>query len=150
MSAKQPPSEKTRPNALNVLLEASSLLLNAGSEQVLLSQILDLASDLLVADAYGVWRESEDRLVWRRIAQRGLSETYPTTLELYPKTLPQDVWFVEDMANDERAVFPRSVYEREGIRSAMIVPWVVGAATSGAIIYYWKIPRQFSWSEPLE
>jgi PAS domain S-box-containing protein len=129
---------------LNVLLEASSLLLNAGDEEALLSQILELASDLLQADACGVWRETEDGLLWRRIAQRGLSETYPKTLELQENTLPRSVWFVEDVANDERAVFPRSVYECEGIRSAMIVPWVVGATTNGAIIYYWRSPRKFS------
>jgi PAS domain S-box-containing protein len=136
----QPPSETTRPHALNVLLEASSLLLNAGDEEALLSQILELASDLLQADACGVWRETEDGLLWRRIAQRGLSET----LELQENTLPRSVWFVEDVANDERAVFPRSVYECEGIRSAMIVPWFVGATTNGAIIYYWRSPRKFS------
>jgi GAF domain-containing protein len=140
----QSPSEPSRPKALNILLEASALLLHAGSEEVLLSQILDLASNLLVADAYGVWRESEDRLVWRVIAQRGLSHTYPKTFELDAKTLPPGVWFVEDMAKDGRVVFQKSIYEREGIRSAMIVPWVVDATTNGAIIYYWRNPRQFS------
>ncbi len=144
MSVVQTPSQPSRPQTLNILLEASALLLHAGSEEILLSQILDLASNLLVADAYGVWRESEDGLVWRVIAQRGLSHTYPRRLELKANTLPQGVWFVEDMAQDERVLFQRSVYEREGIRSAMIVPWVVEATTNGAIIYYWRSPRQFS------
>jgi hypothetical protein len=40
-----------RPEALTVLLEASSLLLDAASEDQLLAQALDLASSLLVADA---------------------------------------------------------------------------------------------------
>ncbi len=138
------PSETSRPKALNVLLEASSLLLHTSSEEVLLRQILDLASDLLVADAYGVWRESEDRLLWRRIAHRGLSDTYPQTLRLDGRVPGEDVWFVEDILSDERVVFQKAVYEREGIRSAMIVPWFVDAATNGAIIYYWRNPRQFS------
>jgi len=140
----QSPSEPTRPKALSVLLEASSLLLHAGSEEILLSQILDLASDLLVADAYGVWSESEDHLVWRVIAQRGLSETYPRALQLNGKTLPQQVWFAEDVIADERVVFDRAIYEREGIRSVMVVPWAVEATTNGAIIYYWRNSRQFS------
>lgn len=140
----QSPSETGRPKALNVLLEASSLLVYAGSEDVLLAQILDLASNLLVADAYGVWRVSEDRLVCRLIAQRGLSDTYPKAVELDGRLPAQDVWFVEDMANDERVVFERSVYEREGVCSALIVPWVVDGATHGAIIYYWKKPRRFN------
>jgi PAS domain S-box-containing protein len=140
----QSPSESSRPKALNILLEASALLLHAGSEEILLSQILDLASNLLVADAYGVWRESENRLVWRVIAQRGLSDTYPKTVELDGKTFPQGVWFIEDMAQDGRVVFQSSLYEREGIRSAMVVPWRVDATTNGAIIYYWRNLRRFS------
>jgi hypothetical protein len=104
MSEMQLAQETSRPRALNVLLQASSLLLHAGSEDMLLSQILDLARDLLVADAYGVWRESGEGLVWWRIAQQGLSDTYPKTLELHGKHLPQDVWFMEDIQNDERAV----------------------------------------------
>jgi PAS domain S-box-containing protein len=147
MSDMQSPAQTSRPRALNVLLQASSLLLHAGSEEILLSQILDLARDLLVADAYGVWREVDDGRVWRRIAQQGLSDTYPKTLELQGKTLPQDVWFMEDISNDERAVFARSIYEREGVCSAMIAPWVVDATTNGAIIYYWKTPRQFSTND---
>jgi PAS domain S-box-containing protein len=144
MTAPQPHPETSRPKALTVLLQASTLLLHAGSEEVVLSQTLDLASNLLVADAYGVWRESDDHLLWRAIAHRGLSESYPTTLHLRGKTLPQQVWFAEDLLCDQRAVFPPSVYEREGIRSAMVVPWVVDAALHGAVIYYWKNRRRFS------
>jgi hypothetical protein len=51
MSVKQSPSDTTRPqtlNALNVILEATSLPQNADSEEVLLPQILDLASNLVV------------------------------------------------------------------------------------------------------
>jgi PAS domain S-box-containing protein len=137
--------------ALAVLLEASALLLHAGSVEVLLARILDLARDLLEADAYGVWRESEDGRVWRLIAERGLSEDYPRALELDGRTLPQEVWFIEDMDRDDRAVFERRVYERDGIRSAMVVPWAVGGAvggaSQGAIIYYWRGPREFSGDE---
>jgi len=143
MSVMQSPSQTGRPKALDVLLEASSLLLHASSEEILLSQILDLASNLLVADAYGVWRESEDHLVWRAIAHRGLSDTCPKTFEIEGKTLPQGVWLVEDATKDERVVFQRSIYECERIRSAMVVPWFVDSTTNGAIVYYWRNPRQF-------
>ncbi len=143
MSVLEVPTVPSRPRALRALLEASSLLLHAGSEEALLAQTLDLASDLLVADAYGVWRESEDGLVWRAIAQRGLSEAYPKVFALDGKTMPQDVWVVEDMASDERVLFREAIYEREGIRSALVVPWMLGEAIRGAIVYYWRSPRQF-------
>jgi PAS domain S-box-containing protein len=137
-------STAARSRTLSILLQASSLLLSAGSEEKLLSQTLDLASDLLVADGYGVWRESEDPAIWRMIAQRGLSGTYPRTLPMQGRSLPEGVWVVEDMATDQRVVFQRSVYEREGIRSAMVVPWILDTAINGAIVYYWRNPRRFT------
>jgi len=147
-------SAPVRPEALSILLEASSLLANAGSEETLLQQTLDLASGLLAADAYGVWRESEGGRTWRAIARRGLSDTYPTTLELNGRLFPDDVWTMEDTAADERAAFSRAVYEREGIRSAMVVPWVLAGAAAdprvpnanvnGAIVYYWRRRRRFT------
>jgi len=144
MSVMQSASETGRPKALDILLEASCLLLQAGKEEMLKSQILDLASRLLVADAYGVWRESEDRRVWRAIAHRGLSDSCPKTFEIGGRVLPQGVWIVEDLAEHKGVVFQRSIYELEGIRSAMVVPWTAGAAIHGAIVYYWRKPRQFS------
>jgi PAS domain S-box-containing protein len=142
------PSIPDRPEALSVLLEASSLLLHASSEEILLSQTLDLASNLLVADAYAVWRESEDRRVWRAIAQRGLSETYPREVQLEGMRLPQGVWCVENMATDDlvgdRVLFDRSVYQSEGIQSLLVVPWALDATMNGAIVYYWRTPRRFS------
>jgi len=136
-------SAQPRPEALRVLLEASSLLLTAGSEEELLSQTLDLASTLLVADAYGVWREFEGGVL-RVVAQRGLSSTYPTSVEMNGNPLPPGVWTVEDMAADKRVLFSRSVYEREGIRSAMVVPWMMDKTINGTIVFYWRQRRQFT------
>ncbi|WP_089841264.1 ATP-binding protein [Granulicella pectinivorans] len=138
------PSLPDRPEALSILIKASSLVLHAGSEEILLAKILDLASNLLVADAYGIWRESEDRLGWRVLAHRGLSGAYPKTFLLDGKTFPGGVWVVGDMATDERVPFHPSIYEREGISSAMIVPWVLDSTSNGAMVYYWRSARQFS------
>jgi PAS domain S-box-containing protein len=50
---------------------------------------------------------------------------------------------MEDMATDQRAFFQRSIYEREGVRSAMVVPWTLDSTINGAIVFYWRSPRQF-------
>ncbi len=149
----------TRPDALRILMEASSLLLNASSEEELLSQVLDLAGGLLVADAYGVWRQTEDGHSWRRIAQRGLSAGYPVAVPAGVDRLPKDVWTIEEVATDGRAVMGASAYADEGIRSAMVVPWTLDgemldggildnagpdAKVNGAIVYYWRRPKRFS------
>jgi len=145
----------TRPDALRILLEASSLLLHTRSEEELLSQTLDLASELLVADAYGVWRESEDGLNWRRVAGRGLSGGYALLAPIRDR-MPTEVWKLEDVATDQRGLMSPAEYEAEGIRSALVVPWMLGLASGaeagggtraqvhGAIVYYWRRRRRFS------
>jgi GAF domain-containing protein len=119
------------------------MLLHAGSEEELLSQTLDLASDLLVADAYSIWRESEVGHVWRVIAQRGLHEVYPRSVKINPATFRKGVWMVEDLLTDPRSVFSRELYAAANVRSALLVPWMAGTTINGAIIFYWSQPRTF-------
>ncbi len=137
---RQGPSGDGRPEALGVLLEASSMMLQVDNEEVLLSRTLDLASNLFVADGYQVWRRGDDGLVWLLVAQRGLSEDGPGTLHPDGAALSQDVWIVDDVA-DERFLFRQSLNGRDGIRSAMVVPWIVDLAVHGAIVYYWRKSR---------
>jgi GAF domain-containing protein len=136
-----------RPQPLNVLLQASSLLLHADCEEELLSHTLDLAGSLLVADAYGLWRESEFDHVWRVIAQRGLPEVYPRSVTINPETFRKGVWMIEDVMTDQRAVFSRELYAAANIRSALLIPWEVGTTANGAIIFYWSQPRKFHQDE---
>jgi GAF domain-containing protein len=125
------------------LLQASSLLLNADSEEEVLSQTLDLASNLLFADAYGLWRESEVEHVWRVVAQRGLPEVYPRSVTINPPTFRKGVWMMEDVLNDPRAVFSRELYAAANIRSALLIPWMADTTKNGALIFYWSQPREF-------
>jgi PAS domain S-box-containing protein len=134
----QSSSETSRHQALRVLSEASSSLFRARDEEDLLRRILELASRLLIADAYGVWRESEDRLSWRVIAQQGLSDLSPKTLNLGNKTMPPGVWLIEDIHQNGFVEFPKSIDRDGGIRSVMGVPWVVDTVTHGGIIFGWR------------
>jgi PAS domain S-box-containing protein len=132
-----------RPEPLSILLQASSMLLHATSEQELLSQTLDLASRLLVADAYGVWRDSGDGNLWCCIAERGIAKCYPRSGVMNPEMFRQGVWMIEDVLTDPRAVFSREVYAAANMRSVLIVPWMVGDVLNGAIVYYWSHSRKF-------
>jgi PAS domain S-box-containing protein len=147
-----PPSATARPEALNVLLEATTSLPRAATEEGLLARTLDLAGNLLGADAYEVWRESEDRRSWRVIARRGFATAdrkaaapelaAPKAVDLNGTALPRGVWMVEDMAANARVAFQSEAYRREGIRCAMVAPWALDAATHGAIVYCWRTPRR--------
>jgi PAS domain S-box-containing protein len=143
-----PDSATTQTDFLNVLLEASSLLVEVGSESELLTRTLDLAGTLCDADAYALWRESPSEAgeapTWRRIAQRGLSGRYPTAVKPSPAQIPHDVWAIEDVQRDERVAFNAAVYEAEGVKSALFVPWAMKNGINGSIIYHWHRTRSFS------
>jgi PAS domain S-box-containing protein len=132
-----------RLEGLQVFQEASSLLLKAESESDALAQILNLASSVLGADAYAVWREFNGGETWRVIAKRGLSERYRTEVP-GNGVVPRSVWAVEDTYIDDRVQDASELYKQEGIRSMLVVPWVLGAATSGTIVFYWRTPRAFT------
>ena len=59
-------------------------------------------------------------------------------------TVPTSVWTVEDALTDERLLDARQGYVEEGIRSMLVVPWRLGPAISGTIVFYWRIPRAFT------
>lgn len=141
MNVEAPSTE--RPEALQVLLEAASLLLKATSESESLTQILGLASSLLGADAYAVWREFDETHTWRIVAKRGLSDRYRTETPAAGGA-PSSVWAIEDTLTDPRLRYARGAYNDEGIRSMLVVPWMLGTTISGTIVFYWRTQRTFT------
>ncbi len=68
-----------RPDALKTLLDASALLLARGDVAAVVPGILDLARQVIDADAYAVWR-TYDTFNWRMLASYGLSPSYRTEI----------------------------------------------------------------------
>jgi PAS domain S-box-containing protein len=136
--------EDNRPGALKLLLNASNLLLTAGSEEDVLADMLELAGSVLVADAYAVWRETADTELWRCVAQRGLSAAYPKVVGSKGRTIPETVWAIEDVDTDPRPKFGNDVYQAEGIQSMMMTPWLLGSAERATLVFYWHSHRTFT------
>lgn len=139
--------EITRPEALQVLLDASAMLLATSSEQALLTGILNLASRLFDADAYAVWRCYEGGTVWKAVATRGLSESYRTEITVQATQTPRTILAVEDLLSDPNVSRFKAVYDAEGIRSMLVVPLVLQGVAAGTITFYWKQARRFSESD---
>jgi PAS domain S-box-containing protein len=138
------PLSIARPEALQVLLEASSLLLKATSEGESVERILDLTSSLLGADAYAVWREFDQGRTWRIVARHGLSVHYRSEMPSAAGSAPRTVWKIEDALSDERLRPSGQTHAEEGIRSMLIVPWKLGTSICGTIAFYWRTPRAFT------
>lgn len=109
----------------------------------MLTQILGMARHLLQADAYAVWREVNEGRLWRVIAKCGLSEAYRTEMR-GQDIAPAGPWEIENVFTDPRLGLDRHAYEQEGIQSMMVVPWQLGAAIRGTIVFYWRTPRSIS------
>jgi PAS domain S-box-containing protein len=119
------------------------MLLSASNEETMLTQILGMARHLLQADAYAVWREVNEGRLWRVIAKCGLSAAYRTEMR-GPDIAPAGPWEIENVFTDPRLGPDRHAYEQEGIQSMMVVPWQLGAAIRGTIVFYWRTPRSIS------
>ena len=127
-----------RPEPLQVLLDSSAMLLTVSSQGAVLPGILDLAGKVLAADAYAVWRASEDRKTWRAIALRGLSPAYRTEIKAAPEDTPDSIQATEDVLSDPDLRKFRSVYAAEGIRSLLVVPLALRNGQVGTITFYWR------------
>ena len=127
-----------RPEALQVLLDASSLLLGDLSPEAVLTAILDRASKLLAADAYAVWRDCEGEGSWRAVSTQGLSPSYRTQFKIVPAAAPLAMQAIENIEAESMLQPFREVYAAEGIRSLLIAPLEVPERQAGTITFYWR------------
>ena len=119
------------------------LLATANREQVL-SGILDIANQVLDADAYAVWTQSEDLRIWRAVATRGLSQDYRTQIPRVPNAPPTIFQTIEDIEQDPSLRDHLHVYAHEGIRSMLVVPLVLSNGREATLTFYWRRPRKFT------
>ncbi|HEV7218170.1 MAG TPA: PAS domain S-box protein [Terriglobales bacterium] len=128
-----------RSEALQVLLDASAMLLATSSRNnAVLLGILDLAGNVLAADAYAVWRALDNRKTWRAMALRGLSPAYHTEINAAPEDAPTSIQATEDVLTDPSLKTHRSVYVAEGIRSLLLVPMVLRNGQISTLTFYWR------------
>ena len=144
-----PSSEQTvsRPEPLHVLLNASAILLATQNRDQVLVSILELAGEVLNADAYAVWHEIPDQHVWRRIAARGLSAGYRSETPTNDDVQITAVHSVDDLGTDPLLAGERDVYAAEGIRSMIIVPLQLSSAAGATLAFYWKEPQRFNQTD---
>jgi len=136
-----------RPDALKMLLDASALLLARGDVAAVVPGILDLARQVIDADAYAVWR-TYDTHTWKVLASHGLSPSYRTEIHT-PVPRPAVFEAIPDVDDNPGLLEHSEAYRGEGIRSLLIVPLnlqnsLPDAPNSGTITFYWRTRRDFS------
>lgn len=136
-------------NRLKLLLGATSQLIETLELKRLLPSVLDLSRGIVSADAYAVWRVDAEG-VWSAISASGLSEDFLEESVPAPEgaALPREPLVVqpEELANRSTPLLSNrwARYDREGIRSLLILPLYIHGETAGTLVFYRRSPDRFS------
>ncbi len=138
-------TELNSASALQLLLYASAALRDRQSVPQVLSSILSLSGHLVAADAYAVWRTYDGGRIWSALATEGLSSDYRTQLQ------GNDAWSptrqpiaIPDVASHPLVEQQQATYQREGVKSLLIMPMWIDAQPVGTITFYYRQRRDFS------
>ncbi len=132
---------------LTRLVEASGSLSASLDLASVSSAILALSRKLLAADAYAVWQYEPLTGYWRVALSSGLSEEYQqSTIRASEHTprLPEGPIIAEDISKASIVAHRRAEYEREGVKSLLIVPLKVLGDRNGSIAFYYRSSHQFT------
>ena len=109
---------------VGALTDASDSLRNAAGGREVVHCVLEAAASVIPADAFAIWRFDADQRHWHIAASRGLSQSYVGELLAQPRAQRslEQPFFVDDVDgmpdNEPRRLF----YERENIRSFLVIP----------------------------
>jgi PAS domain S-box-containing protein len=131
---------------LTHLVDASAVLLSSLDVGTILPTIIDLAKQVVAADAYAVWCYNHSNGFWRLMSSAGLSEGYirnaGTILQsTKPAQIPQII--AEDVTEDEALRGRLEAYRLEGIRSLLVVPLSIHGESAGTVGFYYRQPHRF-------
>ena len=109
---------------------------------------LALASSLIAADGYALWRLDAPSLAWRIESYSGVSDDFARRLvtsdgNLAPAASAEPV-IAEDVTTDPRLLGRLEAFRFEGIRSMLSVPMALGNDATAALAFYYRTPHVFS------
>lgn len=135
---------------LLTLVTASGSLVGTPDLDAVLPATIRLATELVAADGYAVWRLDQPRRRWDAIVTAGVSADFMTEMrDVSSATSPQPIPFITPFAVTDVTTEPAlesrvEAYRREGIQSILIVPLSIRESWSGTLVFYCRQPRVFS------
>jgi signal transduction histidine kinase len=135
---------------LTHLVDASAVLLSSLQVDTILPLIVDIAKQVVAADAYSVWRYKSSAGAWQLMTAVGLSEEYTqetgTISEGATPTMILPI-VAEDVTKEERLQTRLGAYRAEGIKSVLIVPLQIHGQSAGTIGFYYRLAHRFEETE---
>jgi signal transduction histidine kinase len=133
---------------LTALSEAASNLLSLPQQRHVLPAILDLARQVITADAYALWRVHPTLPEWSITHAVGLSESYQQQAARTlngTRTIPDSVVATPDTEDiPDLMAHRQEEYRQEGIRALLVTPLRIQGQMGGTLVFYYRTPHPFS------
>jgi PAS domain S-box-containing protein len=132
---------------LTLLVEASGSLsasLDLGSVS---NAIMALSRRLVAADAYAVWEYEGHTGYWKIALASGISEQFQESTVHVSEHLPgllEEPIIADDVTTSQIVAHRRAAFEREGIKSLLVVQHRVRGDRIGSIAFYFRAPHNFT------
>jgi len=133
---------------LMTLAAAAGTLLISPSVEDVLPATLRLATEMVEADGYAVWRLEKG--AWRIGACVGISDQFASAIiSHYQSVAAVSLPFTEPLIADDVEQMPfleerLAAYRSEGVKSMLAVPLAIRGQSSGALAFYFREPHQFT------
>ena len=133
---------------LLALVGASTSLLGSPRVEDVVPASLALASSLIAADGYALWRLDAPSHAWRIESYSGVSDDFARRLvtsdrNLAPAASAEPV-IAEDVTTDPRLLGRLEAFRFEGITSMLSIPMALGNDATAALAFYYRTPHVFS------
>jgi PAS domain S-box-containing protein len=130
---------------LLMLVGASTKLFEIPHLSAVLASALNVAQDLVPADAYVIWRLKPET-GWEPLAFDGVSAEFASLTSAGGKT---ELDFTEPVTVEDVLTWPagaprRRAYMDEGIASMLVVPLVLHGLRQGAFVFYHRMRHRYS------
>jgi signal transduction histidine kinase len=135
---------------LLTLVAASGSLVGTPDLDVVLPATIRVASELVDADGYAVWRFDRQRREWDALVSSGVSPEFLERMrDVSTDSLPRPLPFitplvVTDVQSEPELSLRVEAYAREGIRSVLVIPLRIRESWSGTLVFYCRERRVFS------
>ncbi len=135
---------------LQLIVQASGLLLGSLDRELVLTQILELAQRHIAADAYAVWRRQVASGEWQAIASAGLSDAYRVAAIQamnHSTAMTETPLVVENMDEEPLIARHREVHRLHGTEALLVVPLRIHNLIAGTLAFYYRQPHRFTERE---
>jgi PAS domain S-box-containing protein len=133
-------------SGLRRLLEAATQLLTRPDAGSPFPALIQIAADVIEADAYAVWRRRRGSESWRILASSGLSADYPQQVPGGSPPIGVEPIVMNDVGHLPVQLRDRSkMYAAEGIQAMMAVPMELPPeGVSGTLVFYRRRAEPFA------